>query len=186
MRGQLTVGCLALNQVTEVRILPAQPAPECGAPSGLQTRESGFDSYQACQTSWPSGKATGCNPVIVGSNPAGVSRGSRIAAIAAGCNPAGLTVSVGSSPTCPTKREWRNGRRARLRTVCPQGRGGSTPLSRTSPYSSVRQSSGLLNRRSKVRILLGAPGSVAQWQSSALIRRRPVVQVHPLLPGELV
>ena len=38
--------------------------------------------------------------------------------------------------SCGCSGEWRNGRRARFRSVCPQGRGGSTPPSPTTCRSS--------------------------------------------------
>ena len=37
----------------------------------------------------------------------------------------------GYNKTIAHRRAWRNGRRARFRTWCPYGRGGSTPLART-------------------------------------------------------
>ncbi len=53
---------------------------------------------------WP--KATACKPVIVGSNPTHVSSVGRIAAIAAGCNPAGLN-GLRRFESCPAhQREW--------------------------------------------------------------------------------
>ena len=39
--------------------------------------------------------------------------------------------------------KWRNGRRARFRSVCPKGRGGSTPLSRTTMYGPLTTSNPL-------------------------------------------
>ncbi len=49
---------------------------------------------------------------------------------------------VSPVPGCRGRmREWRNGRRARFRSVCPKGRGGSTPPSRTlvtGPGPSIR------------------------------------------------
>ena len=44
-----------------------------------------------------------------------------------------VIISCGCRET-GSMREWRNGRRAGFRCQCPQGRGGSTPLSRTVMY----------------------------------------------------
>ena len=51
-----------------------------------------------------------------------------------------LLFAVGSQG--PT-REWRNGRRAGFRCQCPLGRGGSTPLSRTTMYGPLTTSNPL-------------------------------------------
>ena len=51
-----------------------------------------------------------------------------------GRNGVGPTVIVGYASRS-TLREWRNGRRASFRCWCPQGRGGSSPPSRTTTGS---------------------------------------------------
>ena len=59
-------------------------------------------------------------------------------------------------------REWRNGRRAGFRCQCPQGRGGSTPLSRTK-VPLTRANTG--NRREvKTSRRFSLSGLVRLWQ----------------------
>src|SRR5665648_561542 len=56
---------------------------------------------------------------------------------------------------CCGAREWRNGRRARFRSVCPKGRGGSRPPSRTEWLLGRPGASGWDNPRSGLGLVGG-------------------------------
>jgi hypothetical protein len=67
---------------------------------------------------------------------------------------------------------WRNlGRRAGLRSQCPQGRAGSTPVGGTHASLAQGESAGPSSRRSPVRDRYGARNSMEGWPSGR--RHRP-------------
>ena len=79
-------------------------------------------------------------------------------------------------------REWRNGRRARFRSVCPKGRGGSTPLSRTFLYPApIRPNSIWLG----VTLHL-APFRCTQKAPSGALRDPRLPHAAPRMPHEMV